>query len=534
MDSPIPSPGLDEDNFASPPPFPFPSGTYTFLPQVDKCDNLTLPTGPWEAADCKRRWEQHCANEKRRKRTANPSATATNGDSSALTDEDEDEESVFGDAKDPAQFEHEFLAPFFLELPEDHTASSAPSARARRRSSTRQSFTRLTPLPSLRPSSPTSSHPSYAAVPPPKPAQSQPIGFLRPSIVRALIEDNKKLVDMNLKPVWSFLPPISFPPPNRRPSYGSRPGSRRHSKSSQPIPQSASAPPMSVEQVDVVEREDVLEGLRSLAVGGPGTTSGPWAVGFEDWVNEEGPQARREHIDRVVRGWKMAGQFKECLGGWRDEEYSIYGPAPPLGQDDNPLPGTNVAFSMERSACALFGVATFGVHCTAYVEEESQPLKFWIPRRSATKQTWPSYLDNTVAGGITAGDLPGESILRECAEEASLAPSVVGPRIKQVGVITYNYRTAEGWLQPEVQYCYDLRLPAEVVPTPSDGEAESFELMELDEVVRRMCDGEFKPNCALVLIDFFIRHGLLTAESDARFLEVATRLHRPLSLPGPA
>lgn len=178
-------------------------------------------------------------------------------------------------------------------------------------------------------------------------------------------------------------------------------------------------------------------------------------------------------------------------------------------------------------------------------------------------------LDNTVAGGITAGDSPRKSIIRECAEEASLSPAFVASRIKQAGVLTYHYRTSAGFLQPEVQYVYDLRLPApgsahadegtQPSTNPADGEVESFELLSLDETVRRMCDGEFKPNCALyvplplalcalslsadahlvalarsVLIDFFMRHGLLTCESDTRFLEIAARLRKPLGLPGPA
>lgn len=104
-----------------------------------------------------------------------------------------------------------------------------------------------------------------------------------------------------------------------------------------------------------------MEGLKSAEREGK---VGTWAVGFEDWVNEEGASTRREHVDRVVRGWKMAGEFADALGGWRDEEYAVYGPVKAWNEEENPLPGSNVAFSMERSACALFGVATFGVHCT--------------------------------------------------------------------------------------------------------------------------------------------------------------------------
>lgn len=82
----------------------------------------------------------------------------------------------------------------------------------------------------------------------------------------------------------------------------------------------------------------------------------------------------------------------------------------PQQGDANPLPGSNEAFRMERSACSLFGVTTFGVHCTgerngrrgsgdytitdcvsrttAYVEEQDdQPMRIWVPKRSPNKQT---------------------------------------------------------------------------------------------------------------------------------------------------
>ena len=50
---------------------------------------------------------------------------------------------------------------------------------------------------------------------------------------------------------------------------------------------------------------------------------------------------------------------------------------------------------------------------TAFVKRDNEYL-FWVPRRAATKQTWPGCLDNSVAGGITAGDNPWETIVREC------------------------------------------------------------------------------------------------------------------------
>ena len=51
---------------------------------------------------------------------------------------------------------------------------------------------------------------------------------------------------------------------------------------------------------------------------------------------------------------------------------------------------------------------------TAYVKTPDGQYRFWIPKRSSTKETWPGYLDNSVAGGITSGDGPLEAIVREC------------------------------------------------------------------------------------------------------------------------
>lgn len=49
----------------------------------------------------------------------------------------------------------------------------------------------------------------------------------------------------------------------------------------------------------------------------------------------------------------------------------------------------NYAFEMERAACALFGVVTYGIHMTIYEGIASSPqVKFWIPTRAKTKQTW--------------------------------------------------------------------------------------------------------------------------------------------------
>ncbi|UZJ56471.1 hypothetical protein CBS101457_005791 [Exobasidium rhododendri] len=243
-------------------------------------------------------------------------------------------------------------------------------------------------------------------------------------------------------------------------------------------------------------------------------------------------EKRTAAFKRLAEDWRDRSLFPDPLKGWRNELYAIYGPP-----DSSPASTSSTAttspslFHLERSACALFGLVTFGVHATAYISEPE--YRIWVPRRSGTKSTWPGYLDNSVAGGITAGDLPFESMVRECGEEAGLEEDLVRRVMRQTGVISYFYRTQPAkWCQPEVEFTYDIPLEPSTILHPVDGEAESFELMTVDEVMKCMRQGQFKANCSMVLIDFLIRHGKLTAENcDCDYLELVSLLHNNLRLP---
>lgn len=215
----------------------------------------------------------------------------------------------------------------------------------------------------------------------------------------------------------------------------------------------------------------------------------------------------------------------EVLRGWRDELYPIYGP------------GRQLLASVERAASNLFGIMTYGAHMTAYVEEPDGTLKLWISRRSKTKQTYPGMLDNTAAGGMSTGEEPFECLVRECMEEASLPEDIVRARAKSTGCLTYMYVRDEraggeaGLLQPECEYIYDLKLDPDIIPKPNDTEVEDFRLWSVDEVKQALANGEFKPNCAVVVIDFFMRHGILTPENEKDYLEILARSHRRHEIP---
>ncbi|KAH8112848.1 NUDIX hydrolase domain-like protein [Phellopilus nigrolimitatus] len=244
------------------------------------------------------------------------------------------------------------------------------------------------------------------------------------------------------------------------------------------------------------------------------------------------PSLRSAALASTCKGWHDSGVFASVIGGrmWRDELYPIY--RDPFGAQTP----QNVAFEVERAACALFGFVTYGVHMTIYQPAppgSNEEAKVWVPTRSKTKQTWPGYLDNSVAGGIPAGLSPFESLVKESMEEASIPEKIVRKHARACGALSYFFQKEKRWLQPEVEYVYVLETPPLATPEqleafrpkPLDGEVEFFELLPLSEVVARLHEGKFKTNCAVVLIDFLIQRGLITPESEPNFLEITTRLH---------
>ncbi|CAI7596456.1 unnamed protein product [Penicillium pancosmium] len=235
------------------------------------------------------------------------------------------------------------------------------------------------------------------------------------------------------------------------------------------------------------------------------------------------PALRSKLIAETI-GEAVKQETFEVLKGWRNEKYPVF------------APGGEYIFEIERSAACLFGVVTYGAHMTGYVQDPAG-VKLWIPRRAKNKQTYPSMLDNTVAGGMCTGEKPFECIVREAMEEASLPESEVRASILARGCVTYTHvRDARaggetGLLQPEVEYVYDLKLDPSVIPKPGDSEVEEFKLLSISETQDALSRGEFKPNCAIILIDFFIRHGILTAENEPDYLDIVARLHRRLEYP---
>ncbi|MCJ1394453.1 hypothetical protein MMC18_007331 [Xylographa bjoerkii] len=241
-------------------------------------------------------------------------------------------------------------------------------------------------------------------------------------------------------------------------------------------------------------------------------------------------QERDHNVAETLHHEREKGTFA-ILQGWRNELYPVYNEQ------------KEIVVNIERAGSALFGIMIYGVHMTGYVKSEDPSisikngLQIWVARRSLSKQTYPGMLDNTIGGGVPSGDEPLTSLLREAAEEASIPTAYVRQNAKVCGTITYfdirddRAGGESGLLQPECIYVYDLQMEKDIILNPGDHEAENFALWNIEQITQALKAGEFKTNCALVLLDFMIRHSLLSPEEEKDYIEILARLHRKLEFP---
>ena len=219
------------------------------------------------------------------------------------------------------------------------------------------------------------------------------------------------------------------------------------------------------------------------------------------------PERRTRAVEEVLRRLADDG----LVPGWRDEPY-------PVAKAFSAAP----LMTLERAAVPLFGIRAYGVHLNGIVRDGSS-ISMWIGRRAADKPTAPGKLDQVVAGGQPAGISPWDNLIKESGEEASITPDLVASA-RAVGAITYCTARPEG-LRNDVLFVYDLELPGDFRPVNIDGEIDDFYLWTLDRVTETVRDSvAFKFNCALVVIDFLIRHGHIGPE-DPDYVALVDGLH---------
>jgi 8-oxo-dGTP pyrophosphatase MutT (NUDIX family) len=215
-------------------------------------------------------------------------------------------------------------------------------------------------------------------------------------------------------------------------------------------------------------------------------------------------------VDRVVE--QLVAD--DIIPKWRNEFFAV---APRWAA----LPH----FRLDRGAVPFFGTRAYGVHLNGWLRVEGAQ-RLWIGRRAPDKKVAPGKLDNLVAGGIAWEHGLAATLIKEAQEEAAIPPALIA-RAVPAGAVSYRMETKLG-ARDDVLFLYDLEVPADFVPRNTDGEIVDFALMDAADMVERVRSGDdFKFNVNLVIIDFALRHGLVTPD-EPDYLDLVLGLRRPL------
>lgn len=200
--------------------------------------------------------------------------------------------------------------------------------------------------------------------------------------------------------------------------------------------------------------------------------------------------------------------------GWRGELYPV-----------NRRFGEPPLLLTERAATPLFGILSYGINVNGLVRD-GDGWKVWVARRSANKHVDPNMLDLVVGGGQPYGMSLADNLLKECAEEACIGPTLA-ERARPVGLTTMLIEAEEG-LRAGLQFNFDLELPADFQPRNDDGEVAEFRLWSLEELEASLRAAEdFMFDAALVKIDLLVRLGRVGPE-DPDYLDILAHLRRPI------
>ncbi len=182
------------------------------------------------------------------------------------------------------------------------------------------------------------------------------------------------------------------------------------------------------------------------------------------------------------------------VNNWRDELFSIY-------LDEN---RQAEIFQLERGVVPLLALQAHGVHLNGYTMIDDMP-HIWVAQRSASRVIAPLKYDQLVAGGLPAELSLKENLYKEAGEEAGIPQNIVEPA-QYMGHIQYMTEDDFG-IRNDVLHCFDVELPEQFEPNNQDGEVESFMRLPVHEVIALLQQQDlFKPNTALVMLNFLLRH----------------------------
>ena len=214
-----------------------------------------------------------------------------------------------------------------------------------------------------------------------------------------------------------------------------------------------------------------------------------------------------EHRSAAIAEVVESLASETVISGWRGELVSVgetfY--SPPL-------------FHIERAATRHFGLTAYASHLNGLTVRNGEP-HMWIGRRADNKTIDPGKLDNIVAGRISRGMTPFETLMKESLEEAGMSADLARTA-KGAGAVRCKREVEEG-LHHEIVFVHDIILPESFIPANRDGEVAEFTCVSIADLTQRLAKkpDDFTVDAALVALDCLIRRGYL-ASDRADYLDI--------------
>lgn len=128
------------------------------------------------------------------------------------------------------------------------------------------------------------------------------------------------------------------------------------------------------------------------------------------------------------------------------------------------------------------------LHATVHIWFYTQKGELLFQRRAATKKTFPSLWDVSVAGHIAAGETVEKAALREVEEEIGLP--IKDNDLAAVGTSTSVHRHPNGIVDAEFNHCFLVELKVGITTLKlQEDEVEAVQLIAYETLKKRLEDG---------------------------------------------
>lgn len=198
-----------------------------------------------------------------------------------------------------------------------------------------------------------------------------------------------------------------------------------------------------------------------------------------------------------AEGWQLDGEATTGLA-WLAEALRDAGLAHAWRNEQLAVPnvaGEYVA-TVERAVVRGLGITTQAVHLVGV----SPDGRHWVQQRAFNKPNDPGLWDTLMGGMVSAADSVQTALVRETWEEAGLRLEALQD-VRQGGVVSTRRPCEDGggagYVVERIDW-FVATLPEGLVPQNQDGEVERFELIDEAELWRRMLNGEFTTEAALI------------------------------------